>query len=140
MAYYGSVEPIRSRIEEIPGYMRDPHYTDERFTRQMGGRTIYLAQGLVTVEHFGTETVEGAHYNYSDRILQWYGYDKVQQAWNETKEQVGDKITAEFYETWLQHVYDDPTASLQHIIAGVNVGNGYSYRVFGTVSEASPES
>ena len=140
MIYFGSVEPIRSKVQEIPSYMRDPHYTDARFTRKMGGRTIYLAGGLVTVEQYGIETVIGAHYNHSDRISEWYNDDKVEQAWNETKSQVGDKITAEFYETWLQHVYDDPTTSLQHIMAGVNVSNGYSYLVFGTISEANPES
>lgn len=137
--FVGDVEPIRSRTQEIPHYMRDPHYTDERFTRSSNGRTIYLAPGLVMVEHYGTETVEGAHYNYSDRISQWYGHDKVQRAWHEARERVGNTVTAKLYETWLQHVYEDPTTSLQHIIAGVNVSNGYSYRVFGTVSEAGPQ-
>ena len=137
--WYGNIEPIRSRTQEIPGYMRDPHYTDERFTRKMGGRTIYLSEGLVTVERFGTETVEGAHYNYSDRIPQWYGFEKTEAAWRDAKAEVGEAITAEFYERWLQHVYDDPTTTLQHIIAGVNVSNGFSYRVFGTVSESGTE-
>lgn len=138
--FYGSIEPIRSRTEEIPGHMRDPHYTDRRFTDARGGRTIYLAPGLVTVDQFGTEMVEGAHYNYSDRLSGWYGYDKVESDWRAAKEQVGDRVTAELYEAWLQRLYDDPTTVLQHIVAGVNVATGYSYRVFGTVSDAPQQS
>lgn len=136
MAYYGSIEPINSRTQEIPRQMWDPHYTDQRFTRTLGGKTIYLAPGLVTVQQFGAEVVEGAHYNFSDRISESYGHEEVGEAWRAAKEQAGNRITAEFFETWLQHVYADPTTTLQHIIAGVSQGSGYSYRVFGTVSGA----
>lgn len=129
------INPIRSRTQEIPSYMRDPHYTDRRFTQSQGGRTVYLASGLVVASRFGSETVDGAHYNYSDRISEHYGYDKVQECWRAAKEQVGrDTVTAELYEAWLQRVYEDPATVLQHIVAGVNAATGYSYRVFGTVS------
>lgn len=132
---YGIVTPIRSKELEIPYYMRDPHYTDERFTRTIGGRTIFLAEGLVTTYQHGIDRVDGAFYNYSDRIEQGYGLDKVREARQEALEQVGNRDTAAFYEAMLQRVYEEPELVLQHIIAGVNQGNGYPYHLYGTVAD-----
>lgn len=120
--------------------MRDPHYTDERFTRAMGGKTIFLAEGLVVAQSsFGGEHVEGAFYNYSDRLRQGFGYDKVRAAHEDAREALGNNDTAAYYEAMLQRVYEDPSTVLQHMIAGVNVSNGYSYHVYGTISGSSPE-
>ena len=137
MIHFGEVIPVRSKIQYIPYEMRDPHYTDERFTRRVGGLTIFLAAGLVTVEQLGVDTVEGANYIYSDRLLKWYGIDKTRQAHEEALQAIGDNDTAAYYEAMLQRVYEDPTVVLQHIVAGVNAASGYSYHVYGTVSGSS---
>ncbi|HUC87779.1 MAG TPA: hypothetical protein VMR95_01350 [Candidatus Binatia bacterium] len=140
MSRYGEIVPICSKIQYIPGEYRDPHYTDERFTRAMGGKTIFLAEGLVAVRsNFGGEHVEGAHYNYSDRISQGFGYKKVRAAHEEAREAVGNNDTAAYYEAMLQRVYEDPATELQHLIAGVNNATGYSYHIYGTVSGSSTE-
>ena len=139
MSRYGEVVPIRLKTQRIPGEYRDPHYTDKRFTRAMGGKTIFLAEGLVTVQTFGGETVEGALYNYSDRIWQGFESKLVQRAYDEASEVIGNNDTAAFYEAMLQRVYGDPTTELQHVIAGVNNATGYSYHVYGTVSGSSTE-
>jgi hypothetical protein len=139
MNRFGVIEPIRSKTETIPYEMRDPHYTDERFTRRSGGLTIFLASGLEVVQQFGVDHVEGAFYNYSDRIRQGFGYVKVRTAIEKAQEEVGNDDTALFYETWLKDVYDDPTVELQHIITGVKPSDGYSYQVYGTMSGSSSE-
>ncbi len=140
MIYFGKIRPITSRTQPIPYEMRNPHYTDERFTRKSGGLTIYLAEGLVLAkDDFGDEHVKGAHYNHSDVISQYFGYDEVRRAHEEAREAVDNNDTAAYYEAMLQNVYGDPSTILQHIIAGVNVGNGNPYHVYGTVSGSSPD-
>lgn len=136
----GDVGVIRSKTQQIPGSLLDPYYTDERFTRSRGGRTIFLDSGLVAVKsEFGSEYVEGAHYNYSDRLSLGYGFDHVEAARDEAFEEIGNRNTAVFFEAFLQKVYNDPTALLQHIMAGVNASSGFSYKVFGTVSTLHPK-
>jgi hypothetical protein len=51
-----------------------PHYTNDVFKT---ARTVYLAKGYTLKDTY----VEGAGYDYSDRIRQWYTWKKCERAW-----------------------------------------------------------
>ncbi|MBW3568582.1 hypothetical protein KY385_00420 [Candidatus Parcubacteria bacterium] len=137
---FGELEPVRLKDQEIPSHMLYPHFTDERFTRSVGGRTIFLAQGLVLPRR-GIQDLPGTHYNYSDRIYHGFDPDLVKRAMGEAEEKTaGNRNTAAYFELMLQGVYEDSAVELQHIIAGINNDNGESYQVFGTISGAEARS
>lgn len=85
MFYYGKVEAIRNKHDAIPDFMLNPHYLDTRFTRDLGARTIYLAQGLFTPEDHGALEIPGVHYAYDDRIQSEIGRDTYETARNADK-------------------------------------------------------
>lgn len=128
------IVPVRQPDQEIPRDICYPHYTDERFTRYAGGRTIYLAEGLETAERHGVEVVEGLDYMYGDRIYQTYGAQHAYDALIATEQRRGTVRSAAFYQEWLRQVYGQPNTVLQHIIAGVEPNRGYPYQVFGTTT------
>lgn len=82
--------------------------------------------------------VEGASYVYSDRLQQWHG-KKCDEAFDRVKEKGVPEKTPAFYEAYLQELMDDPALKLVHIVAGVNVGNGYPYRVYGYIATKKEE-
>jgi len=65
-----SVHPLATsdRVASIPYALLHPHYTDRRFTDvAFGAVTVFVAEGQRTaLTSYGTQEVEGAHYNYSD--------------------------------------------------------------------------
>lgn len=131
---------IRNKEEPIPSQLWNPHYSDRYFTDKSGGRTIFLAPGLVTVEEYGVDKVDGLEYNYSDRIAQWVGHEAMDRATKTACAVLGSEaVTAHYYEIMLQNAYQNPQVELQHIIAGVNLDSGYSFRIFGTVGGFSQE-
>jgi len=133
---FEAVVPVSSKSVSIPSEWLDPSYTDKRFTEVGSGRTIFLLSGIVTLEHHGVKMIEGAQYEYSDRLLQHVGYDALHGAQKEAKEAVGNNDTAAYYEAVLQKAFENPNIDLQHIIAGV-MGDGYSYHVYGFVNKPS---
>lgn len=91
-----------------------PHYSDDRFRRE---QTVYgrAEKGLV--------------YNYSDRIWQW-DYKKAEEATEIANKSKFKLRSARWYEVYLSAFFGKPI-QIKHILAGVNVSNGYPYCVFG---------
>jgi hypothetical protein len=79
---------------------------------------------------FLNDSVEGAEYNYSDRLQEWYR-SKHDAAWEVAKQKGLPLNSAALIEAYLQELLDDPKLSLVHILAGVNYSTGYPYRVYG---------
>lgn len=97
-----------------------PHYTNSYFSE---ARTVYLASG---------HELDGATYNYSDRIRQW-DWDKADAAWTAVRGEDKRMNTANEHEAYLRLVFDKPNLKLVHIMAGFNVSNGYPYQVYGYI-------
>lgn len=130
-------EPITDKNKVIPPDLINPHYSDDRFEKD---QTIFLVEGIELVETpFGTEEVNDAHYVYSDRLVQSAGMSRIEAASDEAKKTAAPG-TASYFEELLKATLEDPTIDLQHILAGVNRSNGFSYRIFGTVSGVPNES
>lgn len=95
----------------------DPHYSDTRWNRP---QTIYGSNEGVT------------QYNYSDRLG---GMPRHSLAWEKaTQDHPTDhptERTAAFYEAYLRHLWEDESIQLLHIMAGVNLSNGFSYLIWG---------
>jgi hypothetical protein len=92
-----------------------PHYTDDRFNKP---QTVY-----------GQEDKNIIDYVYSDRIWQW-DYKKAEQATEIANNSGAVLKSARWYEVYLSAFFDRRVEVL-HIMAGVNVSNGYPYAVFG---------
>ena len=118
-----------NNTREIQSRLLDPHYTDDRFRKS---QTVYLAPGHTTKMNFGVPLVKVASYDYSDRLLQWYGR-QCDEAWNAAAKLGFEKNSAQLIEAFLRELFKDPNLELVHIVAGVNVGNGYGYRVYGYI-------
>jgi hypothetical protein len=105
-----TVTDVNAKLEDCP------HYSDHRY---QGGQTQTI---------FGKEE-KGIGYDYSDRLWQW-DYDKAEQATKTANETGAKPHTARWYQEYLS-AYFGRAIQLKHIIAGVNVSNGYPYLVFG---------
>jgi hypothetical protein len=90
-------------------------------------------------EYAGEKTVFGrpssspyghAHLKYvsNDRLYE-YDPDKAVKASNIARQQATTR-TCRFYEIMLSNFYD-ATIEIEHIIAGINRGNGFPYYIFG---------
>lgn len=106
-----------------------PHYTDDRFKEP---QTVYLADGYKTDNSGGYPFVDGATYNYSDRIWQW-DWNKADAANKASLEKGLHRDSAARYEVYLRLYFDKPDLKLVHIMAGYNLATGYPYRVFGYI-------
>lgn len=91
----------------------NPHYTKKHFRQ---AQTIW-----------GEESKD-LDYAHSDCILQW-DYNKAQEA-QEVATQKAKPKTARWYQEYLAAYFDKPV-ELRHILAGVDPGNGLSYRIYG---------
>jgi hypothetical protein len=138
MTHFGEIKPIRDKAEPIPDAWREPHYRDGRFTRALGGVTVFLAEGAELTPADGIEKVEGAHYDYSDRWPYAFDYDVIAQAEEAAEAEVGNNDTAAYYEAVLQRIYEDPAAQLQHIATEVKF-NGHPYQTFGFTLGSRPD-
>jgi hypothetical protein len=90
-----------------------PHYTDSRFKRP---QTVW-----------GCEE-DGLGYDYNDRIWQW-NWNKAKAAAKHADETAKPR-TAWWHQEFLCFFFDKPI-ELKHILAGVNLSNGYPYCVYG---------
>ncbi len=133
----GEIQPIRSKTEPIPRWMIDPMQGDERFTRAIGGVSIFLAEGLEPIEdHNGTPIVPGATYNFASLLKHEFHYQKMYRSQDIAEHEVGNSNTAAYYEAYLRCLFDDPTIQLQHIVVGFDDENpSQSFRGYGTYSE-----
>lgn len=121
---------------DIPSSDWAPHYSNSRFAR---AQTIFLADGCVLQRRFGVEAVDGASYDYSDRIAGWFDADKEEAAKEAAKASGFPARSAGYIESWLRALYEKPGLTIVHILAGVNMGNGYPYRVYGYVVNESEQ-
>jgi len=130
----GGVRPIIDKDQEIPYDLWDPHYTDRRFTESSSdGLTIFVDPGVtLEVGQFGGEYGEGLSYSYSDRLVTHFvGYEAMKAAGEDAEREVGNRRSARFIEHVLRHAFEAPELWLGHMKAGVNRGNGYSYKLYG---------
>ena len=114
----------------IPGSLLSPHYTNPQFKNS--ARTVYADSSCrVKSGEFGTEFVdEASAYAYSDRILQWWP-EREEGARKAAEESGLQQGSAARLEVYLRHMFDDPKLELLHILTGVNLSDGYPYRVYG---------
>ena len=136
MKDFGEINVVRSKFEPIPWHMREPHYKDARFAHTLGGLTVYLAEGLTTVNTLGQELVEGLTYQSSEKLYSGRDVHDVEKAKTKAYGEFQTNATAAYYERMLQGVYQDPTLELQHIIAAANTVAAYPYHIYGITSEA----
>ena len=101
-----------------------PHYRDLRFGHE--ARTVFGPDG---------DLVRGLSYVYSDRLVQWDN-NKADRAWQTALDSGATPKSADFIQAYLSAYYDRPVI-VEHILAGVNVSNGYPYWVAG-YREATP--
>ncbi len=122
--------PIETdKSKKIDYRYMNPHYTDTRFNK---AQTVFVASGHKTSrDNLGYDRVEGASYDYSDRIFQWFSDEDRDRAWEAAKQKVAEKESPAMIEEYLRALYKDPGLELLHILTGVNVSNGYPYRVYG---------
>ena len=83
---------------------------------------------------FGAETYDTkgrGNWEYSDRLYEW-DWRKSQAAYAAAKQEGHPESSADFYQAYLAAYYDK-LVYLFGVRAGVNVSNGYPYRVFGFV-------
>jgi hypothetical protein len=119
-----------------------PHYTDDRFRQSCSGfsdgRTVWAADKSKLVSgQYEEATYPGAGYTYSDRLA-----DDSTRSWTAAQQAAEEKYprrTALFFQEALREFFQDPTIVLVHIVAGVNVGNGYPYLVFGYTQEQTTD-
>ncbi len=92
-----------------------PHYSEERFQH---ARTV-----------FGTPE-KGLNYDYSDRLEQWWGRDKMKQAREHAMKLNTVRNSADYLSVVVSFLYDEPRKVL-HVLSGINSANGYPYFVVG---------
>ena len=97
-----------------------PNYADTKFKKP---QTIF---GDKPKSDFGHSYL---HYDYSDRLWQW-DYDKAEFSTDVANKSNATPKTCLWFEAYLSS-YFEKTVKIEHIIAGVNHSNGFSYLVFG---------
>lgn len=110
-------------LSTSPIYNLSPHYTDNRFREP---QTVWLATGYKLNKR---DVVNGAVYNYSDRIWQW-DWNKANSA-HETIDKSLDHRSPAYIQEFLRYYFNNPKIVLVHVVAGVNLSNGYPYQVYG---------
>lgn len=137
----GRITPITDKDQEIPGDLWDPHYSDGRFVDGTSdGLTIFVDPEVTLVAgDFVDQVGEGLTYAYSDQVQQRQGYDVVEAAARRAQKEVGSNRTARFIEHMLRYAFEDDDLWLGHMRAGVNRGNGYSYKIYGYLTGSHDE-
>ena len=97
-----------------------PHYTDRRFREP---QTIF---GQASKSQCGHKHLS---YDYSDRLWQW-DYSKAEEATQMANDSGAVSKSCHWYEVYLS-AYFGKAVVVEHILAGVNLSNGYPYAVFG---------
>lgn len=93
----------------------NPHYTNDYY------KTARLVWGSQDVKVW----------DYSDRIVQWFGHEIVDKAWRAAKDEGLTPNSPAFIQHYLQIVYKDEGLELIGVMAGHNLATGYPYQVYG---------
>lgn len=115
---FGSLDDYKPNVPQgLNDYIPNlhPHYTNERFKNAQ----------LV----WGSE--DAKTWDYSDRIIEWYGTKTCHEAWEQAEREGFKRDTAGFIQRYLQIVYGNDNLRLIGIMAGFNWSNGYPYNVYG---------
>jgi hypothetical protein len=120
-------EPIRDKDAEIPSPWLWPHYSGPFF--DAGAVSVYLDPTCTTTRAYGSDEVDGADYQYGDRLN--VDYEKYHAALERAEQELGTKSTARYFETAFRYAMEDPALELVHLITGVNRSNGNPYHVYG---------
>ncbi|MGR9108712.1 MAG: hypothetical protein ACU843_17475 [Gammaproteobacteria bacterium] len=115
-----------------------PHYTDRRFMKG-DAQTVYCEKPSdISSGRHGGDYIKGLHYDYSDRLWEWDPnlHRKSVEFANRSDCAKG---SAEWIERFLSNYYGYPV-TLRHVLAGVNVGNGYPYSIYGSERTEGDES
>lgn len=107
--------PKKTMLHNRPIANINPHYTDSHYKKAQ----------LV----WGSEDVKA--WDYSDRIRDWYGHDKCQEAWQTAKDEGLTPNSPAFIQRYMQIVYDDNGLELIGVMAGHNLSTGFPYQVYG---------
>lgn len=125
------IEPIRSKLEPIPAELWTPERTDRRFLSAVGGRTIFLAEGIIIPSGRSLDAqLEEAGY-VSSRDMTPSSYSLLPVAYIIAQKAVGNTNTAAFHEAVLQHTLQRDEVQLQHIITGLDQSTRAPFRLFG---------
>ena len=111
---------IQSTLDKTVPLNTNPHYTDTRFNK---AQTVF---GKESQSPYGHKELE---YVYSDRLWQW-NWDKAKRAREIANQSKHTPQSCLWYETFLSEYLNKPVL-IEHILAGVNVSNGYPYYVLG---------
>lgn len=104
-----------------------PNESDPLF--RGNGQTVFLAQGYNTVSSYGRDTVDGATYEFSERLYK-RDIETSDKAWREVSENFLEGSAA-IYEDYLRKYFNNPNLELVHIITGINPASGFPYQVYG---------
>lgn len=122
------------KAKAIKGRFLNPHYTYELFKR---AQTIYLSEDHKLIQRRGgSETVQEAGYEYSDRLRSRYTTKEWYGAMNEAECSFATKNSAEYFEVFLRELLEEPELELVHIMAGFNLASGHPYQVFGFITDS----
>ncbi len=117
------------KLKSLDTNLLNPHFSRTVFNRP---QTIFIAPGYSLKRENFMETVVEAKYDYSDRLAQW-DYDKNKRSMSAAKTKGFAPNSAAELEAYLQVYYEDSGLNLVHIQSGLNVGNGYPYRLYGYI-------
>lgn len=102
----------------------NPHYSNPIFNES---RTVFVEKEWERKIETGES---GLHYDYSDRLLSFYG-EECDKGWDLAQKSGHPEGSANYIQVYLRHVYKKEV-TLRHVLVGVNVSNGYPYRVYGS--------
>ena len=122
-----TIRAFRRSAETNPRYpiFVSPHYSDPTYREP---QTTYLADG-VKEEGSGFPVVAGLSYDYDDRLRQW-DYRKFEASARAADDGGAMKASADWFSAFISR-YHGRDLEVVHVIAGVNVSNGYPYYVLG---------
>ena len=139
MSFYSDRRTSKTAV--IPNWMLDPVLGDTKVEDAVyRPMTIYLDEDnviLVNDPFNKGEYVEGANYNYLDRLIDGMGASAVWLACEEAYNTTGNSNTALYYERMLQSLMNEPTLELHHILLKISSLTGENTQIFGTSDEKS---
>lgn len=123
---YGRYGGMKKGVKPVVVTERDeplqlfPHYSDPAFQHQQ------------TVFGFASS---GLSYDYSDRLEQWWGRDKMLEARDNANRLGMVRHSADWLTSVVSYLYGESRIVL-HVVSGVNSANGYPYFVVGHMRPA----
>jgi len=124
-----SIEIVRDKLQPIEQRLIYPSHDDPRFK---GGRqqTVFLAQGSQLTSDRGDAFVEDVLYQYTGR-LGFIAAEKRDSLRGTVKRELETDQTAQFFEYFMQRIFDNVNLQVQHIKSAVDPRNGAPFQVLG---------